>query len=165
MGLGFSILQIDFQNIFALNVTFIGHNKNYQERNPTEIIHMGLFLEKQTNKKQRKTKTKHNKQISKTNQKTNQKAKYTKDKGGLFGQINSRRLLDLLNTILISREGKLSTREKSKAYVETDLFSLFQSNTTQIGLYATARKQREWAEAHTQITQQILPSLSLPLQS
>lgn len=29
MGLGFSILQTDFQNIFALNVTFIEHNKNY----------------------------------------------------------------------------------------------------------------------------------------
>lgn len=31
MGLGFSILQIDFQNILALNVTFIEHNKNYQK--------------------------------------------------------------------------------------------------------------------------------------
>lgn len=27
MGPGFSILQIDFQNIFAWNVIFIGHNK------------------------------------------------------------------------------------------------------------------------------------------
>lgn len=79
MGPGFSILQTDFQNIFALNVTFIGHTKNYQ-RNPTQNIHMGLFLEK----KSQKIKNKQNKQISKTNQKTNQKAKYTEDKGGFM---------------------------------------------------------------------------------
>lgn len=84
MGLGFSILQIDFQNIFALNVTFIGHNKNYQERNPTEIIHMSLFLEKQTNKKQRKTKNQ-TQQTNKQNKSKNKpKSKIHKRQGGFI---------------------------------------------------------------------------------
>lgn len=44
-------------------------------------------------------------------------------------QINIRRLLDFLNSFLISREEKVFTREKSKTYVEADVVSLSQSNT------------------------------------
>lgn len=57
------------------------------------------------------------------------KMKPKKDKFFSCDQINIRRLLDFLNTFLISREEKVFTREKSKTYVEADVVSLSQSNT------------------------------------
>lgn len=74
MGPGFSILQIDFQNIFAWNVIFIGHNKIIKI-NEQKISTWVSLWEKKMKTKQNK---KQNKQISKTNKK---KAKYTKDIG------------------------------------------------------------------------------------
>lgn len=143
MALGFSILQIDFQNIFVLNVTFIGHNKNEKKKNnPTGV---SFWKKKKANN------------YTKATKKTNKKSKIHKRQGGsLCCQINSKRLLDLLNTTVISREGKLYTREKTKTYVDTDVFS--RSQRKQIGLYANARRQGEWAGTHTQAN----PAISVP---
>lgn len=74
MGPGFSILQIDFQNIFAWTVIFIGHNKIIKI-NKQKISTWVSLWEKRW--KQNKTKSKTNKQISKTNKKKKQNTQKT----------------------------------------------------------------------------------------
>lgn len=74
MAPGFSILQIDFQNIFAWNVIFIGHNKIIKI-NEQKISTWVSLWEKRW--KQNKTKSKTNKQISKTNKKKKQNTQKT----------------------------------------------------------------------------------------